>query len=131
MTPLANVASSGNERCAVPNMRAPSGTSTRAASARDAGRFLVERAERTSNGINDAALAFVHHLGGQIAIRQRAGVVDDAADACVHVAKSPPGGTPRPILLRLGSGELDHIDPLHGFLRDGGFRERCVHITRL
>src|SRR5258708_29745061 len=118
MTPLANVASSGNERCAVPNMRAPSGTSTRSKRARDAGRFLVERAERTSNGINDAALAFVHHLGGQIAIRQRAGVVDDAADACVHVAKSPPARTPRPILLLLGSGELHHIHPLRGFFEN-------------
>src|SRR5262249_6556784 len=83
-----------------PNILAPSGTSTRAASARDAAWLLVERPERAPHGIDDAAPAFVHHLGRQIAIRQPAGVVGDAADACVHGAQSPPSGKlpPNPTL---------------------------------
>jgi hypothetical protein len=54
----------------------------------DAARFVVERPQRAAHGIDQAALTFVYHLGRQALILQRAGVVGDATDACVHVAHS-------------------------------------------
>src|SRR5262249_36875859 len=51
-------------------------------------------AKRTAHRIDDATLAFVHHLRRQVGICKHAGVISNAGDACVHVAKSRPGVTP-------------------------------------